>query len=76
MYFGTVGAVSGRFIFELDLDVPDNSGFWGVMKLDTNFEKLRPAGIDIDVFALLQFNFSNVDSHRNADAAWPGRRRR
>ncbi|MFN9046546.1 MAG: hypothetical protein ACK5YC_00320, partial [Planctomyces sp.] len=59
MYFGTVGAVSGRFIFEVDFKDADKSGFWGVMKIDTNFEKLRPAGIDVDFFALLQFNFSN-----------------
>ena len=59
MYFGTVGAVSGRFIFEIDAAVPENSGFWGVMKMDTNFEKLRPAGIDADATAFLQFNFSN-----------------
>ncbi|MFM7057153.1 MAG: hypothetical protein ACKO2P_09565, partial [Planctomycetota bacterium] len=56
MYFGTIGAVSGRFIFEIS--TPEESGFWGVMKLDTNFEKLRPAGIDLDATALLQFNFS------------------
>jgi hypothetical protein len=57
MYFGTVGAVSGRFIFQID--GKDNSGFWGVMKMDTNFEKLRPAGIDADATGYLQFNFSN-----------------
>ncbi|MFN5977050.1 MAG: hypothetical protein ACK48U_21595, partial [Planctomyces sp.] len=57
MYFGTVGAVSGRFIFQID--GKNNSGFWGVMKMDTNFEKLRPAGIDADATAFLQFNFSN-----------------
>ncbi|MEI7699746.1 MAG: hypothetical protein WCK86_08130, partial [Planctomycetia bacterium] len=57
MYFGTVGAVSGRFIFEIKPG--GNSGFWGVMKMDTNFEKLRPAGIDMDATGYLQFNFSN-----------------
>ncbi|MFN5800730.1 MAG: hypothetical protein ACK5AN_24685, partial [Planctomyces sp.] len=57
MYFGTVGAVSGRFIFQID--GKNNSGFWGVMKMDTNFEKLRPDGIDADATAFLQFNFSN-----------------
>ena len=32
MYFGTVGAVSGRFIFAIDAQQASNSGFWGVMK--------------------------------------------
>ncbi|MGV2339032.1 MAG UNVERIFIED_CONTAM: hypothetical protein LVR18_35130 [Planctomycetaceae bacterium] len=42
MYFGTVGAASGRFIFQAKAG--ETPGFWGVMKIDTNFEKLRPAG--------------------------------
>ncbi|MFN9035531.1 MAG: hypothetical protein ACK5YO_04505, partial [Planctomyces sp.] len=31
-----------------------------MMKLDTNFEKLRPIGVDVDVFALLQINTTNT----------------
>ncbi|MEI7700245.1 MAG: hypothetical protein WCK86_10635, partial [Planctomycetia bacterium] len=57
MYFGTVGAVSGRFIFEIIAG--QTPGFWGVMKIDTNFEKLRPAGIDADLTSFLYFNLSD-----------------
>jgi hypothetical protein len=35
-----------RDVFVFEVASGHTPGIWGVMKLDTNFEKLRPAGID------------------------------
>ena len=56
VYLGTIGAVSGRFV--LDAHAGQFPEMWGVMKLDTNFEKLRPMGVEADLFAMLQINTS------------------
>jgi hypothetical protein len=56
MYLGTVGAVAGTFVFRAEQSkVPE---IWGVMQLDTNFEKLRPLGIDTDLVGSLYLNTS------------------
>jgi hypothetical protein len=40
------------------------------MKVDTNFEKLRPIGVDMDLFALLQIN--TTDEVKRETLTLPG----
>jgi hypothetical protein len=40
------------------------------MKVDTNFEKLRPIGVDADLFALLQIN--TTDEIKRETLTLPG----
>jgi hypothetical protein len=43
MFLGTIGAVSGRFVFAGGSS--SSPGLWGVMKLDTNFENCAPSDL-------------------------------
>ena len=57
VYLGTVGATSG--FFELDLGATAKVGvpqLWGAATIDTNFDKLKPLGLDLYATGTLQIN--------------------
>jgi hypothetical protein len=56
MLLGNIASVAGRFVLA---NQQGELQFWGIVHLKTNFEKLRPVGINLDVFATLQINISN-----------------
>ncbi len=59
VYLGNIASVAGRFV--LVTPASGNPQFWGVIKLDTNFEMLLPLGIDADLFAMLQINTTDQE---------------
>ncbi|MEX2495926.1 MAG: hypothetical protein WD448_07555, partial [Woeseia sp.] len=59
IYLGNIASITGRFILVAPAD--DLPQFWGVISLETNFEKLQPLGIELDVFATLQINVTNQE---------------
>ena len=66
-YLGNVGSAAGRLILTMgatpsgktSIFGPVQIQLWGVLKVDTNLEKLREIGIEADATALLQINVTN-----------------
>mgnify|MGYP000879559446 CR=1 FL=1 len=54
LYLGTVGAAAGRFV--LDIPTEGDAGMWGVLRIDSNFQKLKDLGIVLDAYCLLEVN--------------------
>ena len=62
IYLGNIASATGRLILVLPADLLDEPPqFWGVISLETNFEKLLPLGIEADLFATLQINVTNQE---------------
>ncbi|MBC8505088.1 MAG: tandem-95 repeat protein, partial [Chloroflexi bacterium] len=83
IYLGTVGSAAGKFILSIpvpdnpcsldniingdpdcDLPIPE---LWGVVNMETNFEKLLPIGIDLDVFSELHLNSTGIEKVETLD---------
>ncbi|MHC5112264.1 MAG: beta strand repeat-containing protein, partial [Planctomycetota bacterium] len=58
IYLGNIASATGRLVLVTGNDTPQ---FWGVISLETNFEKLIPLGIEVDLFATLQINVTNQE---------------
>jgi 6-phosphogluconolactonase (cycloisomerase 2 family) len=70
-YLGTVGAVAGRFVLDLDPaasgGTADNGFFgastpalWGVLEIQGNLDKLKQYGLTVNGTALLEINTTGV----------------
>jgi hypothetical protein len=68
---GTIGAVAGRFVFEAGQG--KKTGLWGIMKADTNFEKLRIAGIDADATGFFAINTTDEEKLETLTLAGQGK---
>jgi len=83
IYLGTVGSAAGKFVLSIpvpdnpcsleniinadpdcDLPIPE---LWGVVNMETNFEKLLPIGIDLDVFSELHLNSTGIEKVETLD---------
>ena len=52
---------AGRFVLDTSGEVSDFPQFWGVLKIETNFNELEQFGIFIEGSALLQINTTNFE---------------
>ena len=68
IYLGTVGAAAGRFVLEIPND--DDAGMWGVLRIDSNFQKLEDLGFHLDAYCLLQIN--TTDEAKSETLTLPG----
>ena len=57
---GTVGSTSGRFVLDTSNKTADAPQFWGVATLETNFDALKPYGIDLFGKGTLQVNLTQT----------------
>ena len=70
VYLGNIASTAGRFV----LSAPDSATpqFWGVARLDTNFEKLKGLGIELEGYGLLEVNTTNEPKSETLTLAGQG----
>jgi hypothetical protein len=55
---GNIGSIAAKFVLKVALDFSEFPQFWGVAKIQANFEFLQSLGIDLEGSALLQINMT------------------
>ena len=55
---GTVGATAGVFVLDMGDGLSEAPQFWGVATLETNFDALKPYGLDLYAKGTLQINLT------------------
>jgi hypothetical protein len=58
---GNVGATSGEFVLDLSNGLSNGLDFWGAATLQTNFDVLKPYGINLYATGTLQINTSGTE---------------